>query len=110
MRTLILTFALSVLIICQIGQPRSEAVAFRFPSGQTVTSEEPAGRNLIQSTDVSLETPTGTLYGTLMLPAEKPPFPVVLIVAGSGMTDRDGNTVGVSGKSNCLKLLAEGLA
>jgi len=42
--------------------------------------------------DENLETPTGTIYGTLTLPAAgrvKPP--VVLVIAGSGPTDRNGN-------------------
>ncbi len=69
-----------------------------------------AVQNSAATSDVKLETPTGTLYGTLVLPAEKPPFPAVLIIAGSGMTDRDGNTEGQSGKSDNLKLLALGLA
>lgn len=62
------------------------------------------------ATEVSLETPTGKLYGTLLLPAGNGPLPVVLIVAGSGMTDRDGNTVGMRERSDALRLLAEGLA
>lgn len=63
-----------------------------------------------------LETPTGTLYGTLELPKSKPPFPVVLIIAGSGPTDRDGNSTArpapnvPPGPNNSLKLLAGGLA
>lgn len=65
---------------------------------------------VIQASDVSLETPTGTLSGTLVLPSGKAPFPVVLIIAGSGMTNRDGNTEGLSGKSDALRLLADGLA
>jgi len=40
-----------------------------------------------------LVTPTGTIYGTLRLPeAVSGKVPVVLIVAGSGPTDRDGNS------------------
>jgi pimeloyl-ACP methyl ester carboxylesterase len=62
------------------------------------------------ATEVTLETATGKLYGTLLLPAGNGPLPVVLIVAGSGMTDRDGNTVGMRARSDALKLLAEGLA
>lgn len=75
------------------------AAAFLSAHGQTAT---PAG-------DVSLETPTGTLVGTLLLPSGKPPFRAVLIVAGSGMTDRDGNSAGMP-KSDTLKVLAESLA
>lgn len=58
----------------------------------------------------SLETPSGVLHGTLLLPESKLPRPIVLIIAGSGPTDRDGNTAGASGSNNSLKMLAEGLA
>jgi len=56
-----------------------------------------------------LETPSGNLYGTLLLPQSKRKVPVVLIVAGSGPTDRDGNSPLLKGSNNSLKLLAEGL-
>jgi fermentation-respiration switch protein FrsA (DUF1100 family) len=59
---------------------------------------------------VRLDTGTGTLYGTLETPAAKPPYPVVLIIAGSGPTDRDGNSPLLKGKNDSLKMLAEGLA
>lgn len=59
---------------------------------------------------ISLETPTGTLYGTLALPQSRSRVPVVLIIAGSGPTDRDGNSPVLKGPNNSLKLLAEGLA
>jgi pimeloyl-ACP methyl ester carboxylesterase len=63
------------------------------------------------SEDVVLETPTGKLYGTLELPVKTPaPYPVVLIIAGSGPTDRDGNSPVIPGSNNSLKYLAEGLA
>lgn len=62
------------------------------------------------SEPVELSTPTGTLYGTLELPGDNGPFPVALIIAGSGPTDRDGNNPLLPGKNNSLKLLAEGLA
>lgn len=60
---------------------------------------------------VTLTTPTGVLHGTLLMPvraAER--VPVVLIHAGSGPTDRDGNSPLLAGTNNSLKLLAEGLA
>ena len=59
---------------------------------------------------ISLETPTGTLYGTLALPQSRSRVPAVLIIAGSGPTDRDGNSPVFKGPNNSLKLLAEGLA
>jgi alpha-beta hydrolase superfamily lysophospholipase len=57
-------------------------------------------------TNIEAPGPHGPLMGTL-LSAE--PGPVVLIIPGSGPTDRDGNNVlGVKGSS--YRLLAEGLA
>jgi len=53
--------------------------------------------------------PSGRISGTLTVPDGKPPFPVVLIIAGSGPTDRDGNSaMGV--KTDSYKLLAAALA
>lgn len=57
---------------------------------------------------IKLETPTGNLHGTLLLPGSKKKVPVILLIAGSGPTDRDGNTP--LGANNSLKMLAEGLA
>jgi uncharacterized protein len=57
---------------------------------------------------ISLETPTGTLYGSLTLPSHRPSA-VVLIVAGSGPTDRDGNSGDVL-RSDTYRLLAQALA
>ncbi len=62
------------------------------------------------SQELSLETNSGILKGTLLVPAQPAAnAPVALIVAGSGPTDRDGNSpAGVN--ANTYKLLAEGLA
>ncbi len=57
---------------------------------------------------VEMRTPTGTLHGALDLPAQKGPWPVVLIHAGSGPTDRDGNSAFT--KNDCLKLVGQALA
>jgi hypothetical protein len=54
---------------------------------------------------VSLQTPTGALFGTLIAAGET----AALIIAGSGPTDRDGNSA-LNLRSNIYKLLAEGLA
>ncbi len=59
---------------------------------------------------VKLETLSANLYGTLLLPRSKRKVPVVLLVAGSGPTDRDGNSPLLNGSNNSLKLLAESLA
>jgi pimeloyl-ACP methyl ester carboxylesterase len=52
--------------------------------------------------------PAGSLKGTMLAPANSK-GPVILIIPGSGPTDRDGNNpLGV--KASTYKLLAEGLA
>lgn len=59
--------------------------------------------------EVTLTTPTGTLYGTLLVPASSQAIPVVLMLAGSGPTDRDGNSILLPGPNNCTRMLAEAL-
>ncbi|MBL0699530.1 MAG: alpha/beta hydrolase [Desulfosarcina sp.] len=59
-------------------------------------------------TIVQLETKTGTLEGSLLVPVEITGIPVVLIIAGSGPTDRDGNNPWM--KNNSLKMLATELS
>lgn len=58
---------------------------------------------------VSLDTGQGILHGSLLLPRGDTPPPVVLIIAGSGPTDRDGNNPAV-GRIDILKRLALQLA
>jgi len=57
---------------------------------------------------VQLKTTTGTLHGTVDLPNGLSPFPIVVIIAGSGPTDRDGNQALM--KNDSLKLLGQALA
>ena len=59
---------------------------------------------------IALSTPTGDIFGKLMLPDGKQPCPVVLIIAGSGPTDMNGNSIGARMTNNSLLYLAEELA
>ncbi|MBU8912755.1 MAG: lysophospholipase [Spirochaetales bacterium] len=70
-------------------------------AGQTATGIETAA---------SVEIDGGTLHGTLLMPETDAQAPLVIIVAGSGPTDRDGNSHILPGRNDSLKLLAEGLA
>ncbi|MFL5242190.1 MAG: alpha/beta hydrolase family protein [Gemmataceae bacterium] len=76
------------------------------------SDEEPqsAGKSKISAELIHLETKAGKIYGTLDLPAGSGPFPIVIVIAGSGPTDRDGNTVKLGLKNDCLKQLGQGLA
>lgn len=63
---------------------------------------------------IHLDTPTGTIEGSLTLPdamvAPRVGLPLALIIAGSGPTDRNGNTAVVAGRNDSLKQLAIALA
>ena len=78
------------------------------PNVKTITSQQTDSTSELQSREVRLKTATGTLFGTLDLPAGTGPWPVALIIAGSGPTDRDGNQPLM--KNNSLRLLGKALA
>jgi len=74
---------------------------------------------LVASTALAQAPPTvpgpapadNALHSTLLLPKEMAkPVPVVLILSGSGPTDRNGNSPMLPGKNNSLQMLADGLA
>src|SRR5207247_2392001 len=71
--------------------------------GPVRPQDAPTGARQIQ-----LETRTGKIDGSLDLPDGAGPFPVVILIAGSGPTDRDGNQPLL--KTDCLKQLGKGLA
>lgn len=73
------------------------------------TDLPPAPTSIVEES-ATLTTPTGDIFGTLELPAARFPVPVVLIIAGSGPTDRNGNSPALPGANNSLKMLADGLA
>jgi uncharacterized protein len=67
-----------------------------------------SGQN-IHEEPMEIQLSKGSLKGTLALPDTRKPCPVVLIVAGSGPTDRNGNSpYGIS--ANYLKMLSDALA
>ncbi|MRV71562.1 alpha/beta fold hydrolase [Duganella sp. FT92W] len=58
----------------------------------------------------TLAVPGGQLQGALTFPAQPDCPPLVLMLAGSGPTDRDGNSALLPGRSDSLKQLAQALA
>lgn len=62
---------------------------------------------------ITLKTKTGDVFGTLTTPQKFSKIPVVLIIAGSGPTDRNGNQPGIqndSYKKLSEQLLKNGIA
>jgi pimeloyl-ACP methyl ester carboxylesterase len=72
----------------------------------TVTSAQTPSAPTAEA--VTLPRDHGQLVGTLLIPHSTSPVPVVLLIAGSGPTDRDGNGPGFTPAS--LRQLAESLA
>ena len=65
--------------------------------------------SVFTSSEVILKTSTGDISGTLTVPDNVKKSPIVLIIAGSGPTDRDGNSA-MGLQTNAYKMLAEDLA
>lgn len=78
---------------------------FELNKGKVVTNEKEDDEVFM-----SIDTGKGELYGSLVLPNEEGPFPIVLIIPGSGPTDRNGNSALSLGKNDSLKMLANQLA
>ncbi len=82
-------------------------------AGLPKDSTEAGGEEVLstgRTEEIVLETPTGKIYGTVQLPETSQKVPVVLIIAGSGPTDREGNSPLLPGKNNSLKMVALALA
>jgi pimeloyl-ACP methyl ester carboxylesterase len=69
-----------------------------------------AGNRPSHEEPIVLDTPTGKISGTVLLPEASGRLPVALIIAGSGPTDRDGNSPILKRPNNSLKMLAQVLA
>ncbi|MBK5210455.1 MAG: alpha/beta hydrolase [Flavobacteriaceae bacterium] len=59
-------------------------------------------------TEIAIPTNSVTINGTLLSPNSKEMIPLVILIPGSGPTDRDGNNISM--KNNSLRFLAEDLA
>ncbi|MGE8203870.1 alpha/beta hydrolase family protein [Heyndrickxia sp. NPDC080065] len=96
------------------GRAEQENISGTFTqNGQSFPFELKKGRENKKEKDentVQIKLKEGPMYGVLETPHTKGPFPVMILIAGSGPTDRDGNSPLLPGKNNSLKMLAENLA
>ncbi|MDX1829927.1 MAG: alpha/beta hydrolase [Lutibacter sp.] len=69
-----------------------------------VSSQE----NNFKESEIDIPTKTQIIYGTLLTPNSVKKPPLVILIPGSGPTDRDGNNAVM--KNNSLKYLAESLS
>lgn len=77
------------------------------PTGRAV---DPQATLTTTSTEVTFTAGGRTIPGTVVAPTEPGPWPAVLLLAGSGPTDRDWNNPLIQTKNGSGKLLAEALA
>lgn len=63
-----------------------------------------------ESSEVTWQMGDTSVYGTMVKPVGPGPFPAVVMVAGSGPTDRDWNSPLLPGTNGSARLLAEALA
>jgi pimeloyl-ACP methyl ester carboxylesterase len=107
----------SGFFICPLSSPREKTMfdrAFAFALAAVaagvvaaLTPADAAAQGKPVETMIEAKGPNGPLAATMLAPT--PGAPVVLIVPGSGPTDRDGNNpIGV--RASTYRLLAEGLA
>lgn len=75
-----------------------------------MTASRTASPMTCNSDSLHVATLAGDLEGSLLCPTTPAPWPAVLLIAGSGPTDRNGNSLGLPGPNNSLQLLAEALA
>ncbi|MCE9576951.1 MAG: lysophospholipase [Deltaproteobacteria bacterium] len=79
-------------------------------TGGAPRAVDPAANLPIVSGEIELTVGTRTVHGTLVKPAEAGTWPGVLILAGSGPTDRDWNSKLITSTNGSGRLLAEDLA
>ncbi len=114
--TLTVTISAAEPAVALAGRAEGSKVVGELLRGKernSVFSMERAPGPARKGDDVQVKGPKGTLPGTLLLPdaASFPgPRPLVVMIADSGPTDRDGNNHTVPGRNDCLLQLAEALA
>ncbi len=110
-----------MLSLLGLGARLAAPLCAQTPNAPTTPSSAPANSAIdtvppksVVELPFSFESGNLTLTGTLTLPADHSrPLPVVLIVAGSGPTDRNGNSAGAlraQNNSNLYAILAWQLA
>lgn len=96
------------------GEVEEETITGTFiQQGQSAPFELTAGTADKEAEDgepIQTNVEGGVLNGLLVMPEGEGPFPVMVLIAGSGPTDKNGNSLAVPGKNNSLKMLAENLA
>ena len=88
---------------CQLSDKAADAMS-------TIIGSTQRGLDMPISTEVSWQLDDTTMYGTVVRPDGEGPFPGVVLVAGSGPTDRNWCSPLLPGENGAGKLFAEAFA
>lgn len=83
---------------------QGQSFPFELGKASRNAAEEDAG------TKTEIEVAGGTMSATVLIPEGEGPFPAMVMLSGSGPTDKNGNSLITPGKNNGLKMVAEALA
>ncbi|EMF47928.1 hypothetical protein B481_0471 [Planococcus halocryophilus Or1] len=72
--------------------------------------KRPGVREEVTGTKAEISVQGGTMSALIVKPEGEGPFPVMLILSGSGPTDKNGNSPLLEGDNNSLQMIAENLA
>jgi hypothetical protein len=100
----LLTFSLTAELLCVIISAYVEILESR--ERIWIMDQDSYG----ESSEVNWQLGSTAVYGTLVRPSGPGPFPAVVMVAGSGPTDRDWNSPLLPGSNGSARLIAEALA
>lgn len=95
-------FLLCLVSLSIAATPRAES--------QAAGDRRASAPMLCNADTLHLAVPNAVLEGSFVCPSTPAPWPAVLLIAGSGPTDRNSNTVGFPGTNDSFRLLAEALA
>lgn len=100
------TVGLAFVLACS-SSSKPAATPPPAPSGKPI---DPAAALPTAAKDITLAVGTRSVPGTIVAPIDPGPWPAVVLLAGSGPTDRDWNSKLIPTKNGSGKLLAEELA
>jgi pimeloyl-ACP methyl ester carboxylesterase len=112
---LVTRLAPALLVLCACAAPAKRPPTFDdVPDSVTARQRnqiDPAGKLAVASEAITFAgTFGGSIPGTLVRPAAPGRWPAIVLMAGSGPTDRDWNSPLMPGKNGSAALLADALA
>jgi uncharacterized protein len=107
MHSKLATIGMWTAIVCAVAMATAAHGKPPKPGPVKVDDDTPPRPSISQ--EVELVAGADTIRGTLVVPTSDKPVPLVVFLSGSGPTDRNGNTLLIRGKNDCLRMLSDSL-